>query len=163
MTLPEISKELGLENKDTGTAFGSMSREGLLAMDSEKKASLKSSDISDSMKAVRAILDRAVETGDIAEADLSGEEKNVIGGISKKRGASSSPFKVVEREEVVYEVTAAGKDAAKVLVEKGLTGEEIGSLTPELLADGIWKHKSFRSYNVNTPPSRVLPGRHNPY
>ncbi len=165
MTLPEITKELGLENKDTGTAFGSMSKEGLLAMDGEKKASMKSDDISLSMKAVRSILDKAVssDNGEIAEADLSDEEKKVISGISKKRGASSSPFKMVEREEVVYEATAAAKEAAKVLVEKGVTGEEVGSLTPEMLADGSWKNKSFRSYNVNTPPSRVLMGRHNPY
>ena len=165
MTLPEITKELGLENRDTGTAFGSMSKEGLLAMDGEKKASLKSDGISASMKAVRVILDKAAasSSGDIAETDLSDEEKDVIGGISKKRGASTSPFKVVEREDVVYEITAAGRETAGILVSKGVTGEEIGSLTPEMIADGSWKNKSFRSYNVNTPPSRVLLGRHNPY
>ena len=165
MTLPEITKELGLENRDTGTAFGSMSKEGLLAMDGEKKASLKSDGISASMKAVRSILDKAAlsSSGDIAETDLSDEEKDVIGGISKKRGASTSPFKVVEREDVVYEITAAGRKTAEILVSKGVTGEEIGSLTPEMIADGSWKNKSFRSYNVNTPPSRVLLGRHNPY
>lgn len=165
LTLPEITKELGLENKDTGTAFGSMSKEGLLVMDGEKKASLKSDDISDSMKIVRSILDRAVSSAsaDIAETDLTDDERKVIAGISKKRGASTSPFKVVEREDVVYEVTSAGKEAAKILIEKGVTGEEIGSLTPEMIADGSWKNKTFRSYNVNTPPSRVLLGRHNPY
>ncbi len=165
MTLPEISKELGLENRDTGTAFGSMSKEGLLSMDSEKKAQLKADDISASMKAVRSVLDKAVltESGELAEEDLSEEERKVIGGISKKRGASSSPFKIVEREDLVYEITAAGREVAKILVEKGVTGEEVGSLTPEMLADGSWKEKSFRSYNVNTPPSRVLLGRHNPY
>ena len=165
MTLPEITAELGFENKDTGTAFGAMSKEGILEMDSEKKASMKSGEISLSMKTERALLDRAAasDSGEIPETDLSDDEKKVIAGISKKRGASSSPFRMVEREDVVYEVTSAGREASKILVEKGVTGEEIGSLTPEMLADGSWKNKSFRSYNVNTPPSRVLLGRHNPY
>ena len=56
----------------------------------------------------------------------------------------------------------AGK-RPRCLLMKGVTGEEVGSLTPEMLADGSWKNKAFRSYNVNTPPSRVLMGRHNPY
>jgi phenylalanyl-tRNA synthetase alpha chain len=32
-----------------------------------------------------------------------------------------------------------------------------------MLRDGSWKEASFRPYNVNTPPTRLLPGRRNPY
>ena len=44
MSLPEIAQALGLENKDVGTAFGQLSKEGILAMDAEKKASVKLAD-----------------------------------------------------------------------------------------------------------------------
>ena len=36
-------------------------------------------------------------------------------------------------------------------------------LTPEILASQEWKEKGFRSYNINTPASRVLLGRRNAY
>lgn len=160
MTLPEIAKELGLENKDVGTAFGQLSKEGILAMDGEKKASLKNDSVSATMKITRDFLDRE---GQIAEASLSDEEKRVMAGISKKRGAAGAPFKVIEREDVVYEFTPEGEEAKKLLLAKGVTGEEIGVLTPEMLRKGDWKGKTFRSYNVKTPPTRVLLGRHNPY
>jgi phenylalanyl-tRNA synthetase alpha chain len=32
-----------------------------------------------------------------------------------------------------------------------------------MLEDGSWKGKTFRSYNVKTPPVRLTPGRSNPY
>jgi phenylalanyl-tRNA synthetase alpha chain len=32
-----------------------------------------------------------------------------------------------------------------------------------MLADGSWKGKTFRSYNVKVPPTRLSPGRTNPY
>ena len=51
MSLPEIAQALGLENKDVGTAFGQLSKEGILAMDAEKKASVKNGEPSASMKA----------------------------------------------------------------------------------------------------------------
>ena len=32
-----------------------------------------------------------------------------------------------------------------------------------MLASGSWKGKAFRSYNLNVPPTRLTPGRSNPY
>ncbi|MCQ2604330.1 MAG: phenylalanine--tRNA ligase subunit alpha [Spirochaetia bacterium] len=160
MTLPEIAQALSLENKDVGTAFGALSKEGIMAMDGEKKASVKKAELSETMKITRALLDRG---GQIPESDLSDAEKKVMGGISKKRGAAASPFKVVEREDVVYGFTEAGIAARAQLKAKGVTGEEIGVLTADMLKKGDWKGKTFRSYNVKTPPTRVLMGRHNPY
>ena len=47
---------------------------------------------------------------------------------------------------------------------KGRTEQpEVGALTPAMLADGSWRNKQFRRYNVNSPPGRVLLGRRNPY
>ena len=36
--LPQIASALSLENKDVGSAFGTLSKEGVLSMDAEKKA-----------------------------------------------------------------------------------------------------------------------------
>ena len=45
----------------------------------------------------------------------------------------------------------------------GITGDEIGEITPEMLRSGAWKGRSFRAYNIQVPPSRALVGRRNPY
>jgi phenylalanyl-tRNA synthetase alpha chain len=163
LVLTEISSILSLENKDTGAAFGQMSKEGIMALNEEKKAVLKSSDISPLMKTVRTLLDKGAASGELEESSLSADEKKAIAGISKKRGAGSEPFRIVEREDVVYKMTPEGKQVKKQLKEQGVSGNEIGSLTPEMLADGSWKNAAFRSYNVNTPPARVLLGRLSPY
>jgi phenylalanyl-tRNA synthetase alpha chain len=43
------------------------------------------------------------------------------------------------------------------------TGEDIGDLTPEILAIGSWRGKTFRSYNVGIVPEYVNYGKKHPY
>ncbi|TFG60175.1 MAG: phenylalanine--tRNA ligase subunit alpha, partial [Spirochaetales bacterium] len=79
------------------------------------------------------------------------------------RGAASSPFKLLEREEVSYVLTDAGHAAAEELKKSGSSGDEIGQLTQEMLVSGQWKGASFRPYNIQSPAARVIMGRRNPY
>jgi len=162
MTIPELSSYLGLENKDVGSAYGRLAKVGILSMGEGKKVFLNTSH-GGWPSIVRTLLNRANESGFLEESELSDEQKEVISEISKKRGASASPFRLTEREEVIYEVTPEGRKVKEILKEKGITGEEIGAVTPEILSSGEWKGNAFREYNINIPPSRVLLGRKNPY
>jgi phenylalanyl-tRNA synthetase alpha chain len=165
LALPEISRKLALDPKDVGSAFGGLSKDGALRMDAEKRASLAdpAGGARARLAATRALLDRAAGTGLLDERGLSEEEKAVIGPLAKKRAAGSSLFRLVEREDVTYALTPAGAEARKALREAGATGDEAGALTPEMLKSGEWKNLTFRRYNINVPPSRVLLGRKNPY
>ena len=136
-SIPELSSALGLENKDAGSAFGNLSKEKVLTMNAEKQVSPLQDTPSDRMSIVRGLLDRAVQTGDsLAEEDLSAEEKKAIAAISKKRGAGGTEFKVVEGEEVIYSLTAEGQKVKEQLIAEGITGEEAGTLSSEMLASG---------------------------
>jgi phenylalanyl-tRNA synthetase alpha chain len=161
-TMPELARKLGLEQKDIGSAFGRLSKEGVLAMEEGKRVASRDG-TSPSVQALRAVLDRAETAGEIAESSLSAEEQQAVAAVSKKRGAASTVFKVSDREEVTHRLTQAGIDAAAQLEASGVTGEEVGKLSPEMLQDGSWRNVTFRPYNVNSPPSRVLMGRRNPY
>ena len=86
-----------------------------------------------------------------------------MAGAAKKRGAASSPFKVSDRETVTFTLTPLAGEASQALKAKGVTGEEVNSLTPTLLATGNWKGRTFRAYNVQAPAARLLIGRRNPY
>jgi phenylalanyl-tRNA synthetase alpha chain len=183
--LPEIAQELGMENKDSGSAFGSLSKLGILAMDSDKNVTLaiplehladpsinsKLNPVLARLRLIRGLLEKAAQNEDglVSEAALSDGEKSAVVEIAKKRGAADAPFRQIEHEKVIFAFAVTGdgsvpaETAADALKAAGITGEEIGTLTPEMLEAGSWKGKTFRSYNVKVPPTRLVPGRTNPY
>lgn len=163
MTMPRIASATGLENRDVGSAYGQLSKEGLVSMDGEKRAALSGGGDRARIETIRALLERTRTAASLDEAELSATEREAMNGISKKRGAASSAFRTVEREEVSFALTPEGLAAAKALERLGVSGDEVGTLTPEMLASGGWKNKTFRRYNLGVPPARVFPGRRNPY
>ncbi|MDR2181492.1 MAG: phenylalanine--tRNA ligase subunit alpha [Treponema sp.] len=197
LTLPEIAAALRLENREAGSAFGSLSRLGVLAMDGGKRVvmALPQDQIENGRPAkgpaaehfslVRRLFDKAAAkelaaeainagadagvagAGLLPEAELSPDERAAIAGMAKKRGAADAPFRQIERETVVFGFSSgAGIDRDRIagaLKAAGITGEEIGALDAGMLASGSWKGRVFRSYNVKVPPTRLIPGRANPY
>jgi len=145
--MAEAAGLLGLEQKDMGSAYGQLAKEGLLGLDETKRIVGKTHQPSPRMQTLRALLVRAAEA-ELDEGGLSPEEVIVLAGAAKKRGAATSAFKTSDRETVVYKLTAAAQEVSEVLKAKGVTGEEVNALTPALLASGAWKGRTFRAYNV---------------
>ncbi|MDR1096008.1 MAG: phenylalanine--tRNA ligase subunit alpha [Spirochaetaceae bacterium] len=165
-TLPEIASGLNIDNKDVGSAFGALSRAGILTMNGEKRVS--AGDLSKRegyFAPLRSLFEKgaAAQDGLLAENALSGAEKVLVKGLSKKRGAGDSPFRTVEKETVYYRFSTEYDALKEAITAAGISGEEIGELTREMLESGSWKTKSFRAYNINVPPSRLIIGRTNPY
>lgn len=161
-SIPDLSHTLDLENKDIGSAFGALSKAGAVEMDPEKRVALKDRDAAADVAVARGLLDRAA-AGELAEHDLSDDERPVMDGMSRKRGATSSPFRVIERDAVTYRMTPDGMAVGEALRKEGISGEELGEITPAMLKAGSWKGKPFRAYNINVPLSHVAVGRRNPY
>jgi phenylalanyl-tRNA synthetase alpha chain len=179
--LPEIAEALKMENKDIGSAFGHLSKLGILAINKKKKVTItlplehfedpEKNPVFAQFALMRGLFSKLLtaEVGLIDEASLNDEEKKFISGISKKRGASDTVFRQFDRETVVYGFATADNNTvpaeaiAAALKTAGISGDEIGSLTSQMLETGSWKGKTFRSYNVKTPPVRLTPGRANPY
>ena len=164
-TLPEIAAGLGVEQKDIGSAFGPLSKEGVFKMNAEKKVEYTGIPLPARISMTSALLEKAskAENCILDNASLSKEEQTVIATLAKKRGASDSPFKIIERETVVFKLLPNAKDVAETLRKTGVTGNEIGEVTPKMLSSGEWKNGVFRGYNIAVPPARVIPGRTNPY
>jgi len=70
---------------------------------------------------------------------------------------------VVENITKSYETEIIGAKTSEIekLLSAGTTG--IGNITPELLASGAWKDKSFRPYNVDIQPVYSNYGKKHPY
>ncbi|MBG0768028.1 phenylalanine--tRNA ligase subunit alpha [Sphaerochaeta halotolerans] len=160
--LPEIASALSLDKSEVGSAFGQLSKAHCVRMNDENKAQSIADELSGEFLLTANLLQKGLK-GDLDESALDADEKKAMGRIAKKRGAASSPFKVIEREEIVYELTEEGAQAKEAVLKANITGEELGSLTPEMLASGSWKEGTFRPYGLNAPTSRLIPGRHNPY
>ncbi len=164
-SLPEIAAALKLENKDVGSAFGQLSKEGAVQMGEDKKAVFNCMPQDKRMAITIALVRLASQTpsGAIDQKTLTPDEIAVMSSLAKKRGSADSPFRILERETVFYALQDEAKDVKKALDAAGITGEEIGTVTPALLKSGDWKKGSFRGYNIAVPPARVIPGRTNPY
>ena len=111
LALPEIAKKLGIEAKDVGSAFGGLSKDEVLAMDAEKRATLAPGGkdvLAPRQAALRALLSRAAP-GLLDEATLTAEEKELAASQAKKRGAAGSLFRLVEREETTFAFEKAGR------------------------------------------------------
>ncbi|HOK00279.1 MAG TPA: phenylalanine--tRNA ligase subunit alpha [Termitinemataceae bacterium] len=186
LTMGELAQRLKLENKDVGSAYGLLSKANLVVMDEQKRVCLApgcslgadglptAGPGSQRLRLIRGLLERALKlregtgkgedsSGLLKEESLSPEERELMKSIAKKRGAADSAFRIVEREKVIYTFTEQWQAVSQALQEAGITGDEIGALTPELLASGAWKNGRFRSYNIQVPPTRLLVGRSNPY
>ncbi len=163
LTLPRLAQESGLENKDVGSAFGLLSKEGMLSMNRDKAVCIKDAGKNHKVKCVRKLLDLLHEKNSLKDTELDPELQELASSLAKKRGSSTSICKQIERDEVTYVLTTQGEAVQKSLLQKGVTGEEIGMLTPEIIKNGEWKNKGFRGYNIQSPPVRVLLGRKNPY
>ena len=164
-TLPEIAAALKIENKDIGSAFGQLAKDGVLKMNAEKKAEYTGAAVPARISVVSELLKAAVKSqnGQIDKKDLSKEQQDVIATLAKKRGATDSPFKIIERETVTYRLVSESAQVKAELEKAGVTGNEIGEITPKMLASGEWKNGTFRGYNISLQPARIIPGRTNPY
>lgn len=164
-SLPEIAAGTGLENKDVGSAFGPLSKDGVLKMNADKKAEYTGAQIPARITLARELLKKAAaaENGQLESSALSEEQQQAIASYAKKRGATDSAFKIIDRETVIYKFTPAFGEVVEALKKAGITGNEIGELTPKMLETGDWKKGTFRGYNIAVPPARIIPGRTNPY
>lgn len=170
VTLAEASGALGIEQKDIGSAFGLLSKQGFVRLDENKRINIIA-DTGTGIGKEKSSLPQEIEIlqqllsldGAIVEQKLSEYDKRIINQYAKKRGAEGTPFKRIERETVLYSITDLGAAYAKEAKKLNLTGEETNLLIPEMLKDGSWKEKTFRKYNIALPPNRVSVGRRNPY
>lgn len=173
LSLPQIVEALGIEQKDAGSAFGALSKDGAVSMDADKRAAIDAAWFESAhapggkkprIALIRDLLSKAAASGGIlSESDLSIEEKALADTVAKKRGAGDSLFRAADREIVRYALDSICAQVVAELEALGISGEEVGRLTSQMLERGTWKDAAFRAYNISVPPARLVPGRRNPY
>lgn len=160
VTLAEAIIELGLDKKNGGSAFGILSKNGKVTLDEQKQIILKDNSMP---KEILTCITLLQSNKEIAESSLSEFEIETINLYAKKRGVTGVPFRKVERETIIYTLTHLGCECIEAAKKLGMTGKELGQVSPNMLKTKSWVEQTFRPYNITMPPNRVNIGRRNPY
>ena len=134
--ITDLSKELGVEIKDVGKAFGNLIKEEVVSLGPGKEIIAKDLEKFANYKIVKKLLSRA-QDGDILEDDLSKDELFVISSVSKKKGANDTLFKVIERLDLRFEFTELGLKVRTEYRNHKFPKDQIVKLTPEMLKKTI--------------------------
>ncbi len=142
----------GLSPKAKGIAMNWVKRNGWVTISKQEGTtilSLVKSDIQSSVAQALNLVAEHKEMGNhIDDATLRQlVERNLVSETIAKSVEAEISQKYVDRIE-------------ELLVK---SGSDIGDLTPEILASGSWKGKSFRPYNVGIAPVYANYGKKHPY
>ena len=139
LPMPEIAARLGLEQRDVGSAFGALAREGVLAMDGARQVSAAGGE-SARVATVSGLLERLAGGGSQAAEVLTEAEREQAAALSRKRGVARGMFRATETQTVSYGLTAAGREMreavatisgdAAPITAVGRIGEAEGQATP---------------------------------
>jgi phenylalanyl-tRNA synthetase alpha chain len=119
-------------------------------------------DLSPFKKLLELIL-RVGNAGRVVLDSLGAEDRAEVEGGSRKRGKEKGVFRLVSEQARVLELTELGQGVRDAARRLGRSGDEVNLLTSAMLADGSWRGKSFRRYNLQIRPPRRVAGRRNPY
>ena len=102
------------------------------------------------------LLRRIGELDEVFEEQLDEEERAILHELKRRSG-----YIVPMKHKGVYVRPSLPADELKdLVVEEGI--EEITALTPEILADGRWRHVKLTGIDVTTPVPSLYPGREHP-
>jgi len=162
LTVAGLAQDLGLEQAEAGTAVGALRKSAIVTVaDGGALELVPGADLT-SVEAVSELIAVVAEAGTVEQEQLTDGQQQLLAGLHRKRGKAKGVFRVDERHTRAFALTRLGGEIALRLKDR--TGEaQVGQLTPAMLADGNWKGRPFRRYNIALRPPRVAPGRKHPY
>ena len=138
--------------KSKGIAMNWAKRNGWIIISKEDGKTILSTNKKNIESSLKKALDLLLNGQDVKNQ----VEDSVVMQLIERKLANEIVTKIVEAE---LSQGYIGK-AQDLLTE---SSGEIGDLTPEILANGSWKGKSFRPYNVEIEPEYINYGKKHPY
>ncbi len=163
LAVAELMKTAGLDQKEVGTAVGALKKSGVLVPAESGAVKLAEDANLESIEAMDKLIHLVSEAGRVKLDSLGPEDAQRVAGASRKRGKAKGIFRVGSEQSRTIRLTELGQEVRRVAKDAGRSGDEINLLTPEMLADGSWRGKTFRKYNTDIRPPRRIAGRKNPY
>ncbi|MFQ5508806.1 MAG: phenylalanine--tRNA ligase subunit alpha [Leptospirillia bacterium] len=162
LTLAALSKRLDLDQAESGTAVGALRKGAVITVGEGGVLELVPGADLAPIQGVSELIAQVAAGGEVDQDALSEPHQALLAGLHRKRGKSKGVLRVDEHRTRTYALSGLGKEVAGQLKGRD-TSEEVGQLTAQMLADGSWKTKSFRRYNIALRPPREGIGRKHPY
>ncbi len=163
LSVSELMKTQGLEQKEAGTALGSLKKSGVLITAEKGFVSLSEDADLDSIENLGRLIHTVSEAGRVRLDSLDPSDAKRVESGSRKRGKSKGIFRLGTDLSRTIRITELGQNVRRAAQDAGRSSDEINLLTPTMLLDGSWRKKTFRKYNIDIRPPRRIAGRRNPY
>lgn len=160
MYFSDIQEDTEFSKAQWGSAYGSLSKSGAILTNENGILGIADEEARSVYEQVWGTVYEPIENKEhVFHSGLAPAVAAYVSSRSPKRGKGRAEFVLVEEAHLILEITDEGSATLKT----SLDTVTIGSLTPEILADGSWKDARFREYQVDIPPSRMHLGRLHPY
>ncbi len=162
-TVKDIIQSWGLDPSEVSSAVGALKERGVVRIVQGGMLELIASADTVPYEFLMTVIKYAGSRGHTDLTAFPKEQQELIQANFHKRGKGKGIFRITEKKNRTYSLTADGKDIVRLLQERGAVTEEASALTQEMLKQGTWKNVRFRSYNISLSPPRVSIGRKHPY
>jgi len=162
-TVKEIIQSWGMEPTEVSAAVGTLKETGVIRIVQGGILELSAgADVSE-YEFLASLIKASAESDLTGLSAFTPEQQSVIQANFHKRGKSKGIFRIFEKKNRSYALTATGRELLVLLQQRGGALDEISTLTPEMLKQGTWKNKKFRAYNIALSPPRRSIGKKHPY
>ncbi len=161
-TVKDVIQSWGMDPSEVSSATGSLKANRVIAIVQGGLLELDPAGETAPYELLRSVIERA-GAGSTDLNSFPEREQAVIQENFHKRGKGKGIFRVTEKKNRSYRLTAAGQAIVRSLRERGAVTEEASALTPEMLKQGTWRNVRFRTYNIALNPPRTSIGRKHPY
>ncbi len=162
-TVKDVIQNWGMEPSEVSSAMGGLREAGVVRIVQGGVLELVSGADIAAYEFLSGLIKTASEKDSAELRSFSEAHQAAIQANFHKRGKSKGIFRITEKKNRSYSLTPEGKDMLRLIRERGVVAEEASLLTPEMLKQGTWKNKKFRSYNIALNPPRQSIGRKHPY
>lgn len=164
-TLAKHHRVMASDLEDIGSAIGELKRAGAITMGASGTLvpSPSAADATAPLRGTQALIERLAAAESVALEALDPADRERVQNLSRKRGKGRGIFARREESERWFALTPAGEALRAAAEQRGLQGDEISQVTPELLASETWRQRRFRPYDVTLRPGRVVVGGRHPY
>ncbi len=163
-TMASVTAHPDLAGEDVAAACGALKKLGAIDIGRGGALVAAAPEKAQAYAALEALIGRIARSpGTVRLDELPAADRTLVEDNARKRGKGRGAFRLADRERSRYELTRSGAAAAAALRAADLSGDEVSSLTADMLRDGKWRRLRFRRYNLALKPSRVLIGRRHPY
>ncbi|HUI45011.1 MAG TPA: phenylalanine--tRNA ligase subunit alpha [Nitrospirota bacterium] len=162
-TVKEIIQSWGMDPAEVSSAVGALKETGVIRVVQGGILELAAGADVSQYEFLAALIKSAAGSDQTNLAVFTPEQQSVIQANFHKRGKSKGIFRIFEKKNRSYALTASGRELLVLLQQRGGAFDEISVLTQEMLKQGTWKNKKFRAYNIALSPPRRSIGKKHPY